>query len=103
MHKPQDGKWKPLQGGVIPFGDGIVWRTTLATNISGGALPVPFSIGSWGNAMDGPIGSGAVLLWSYLSAASFYQSGFIDEAVYSTTTGQLLWITNRTETPYTRV
>ena len=96
-------QWKPLQGGVIPFGDGIVWRTTLATNISGGALPVPFSIGSWGNAMDGPIGSGAVLLWSYLSAASFYQSGFIDEAVYSTTTGQLLWITNRTETPYTRV
>ncbi len=95
-------EWRPPQGGIIPFGDGVVWNTQLDTSIT--SFPSLLSpLGSWGNGMDGPINSGVILLWSYNAAGAFYQSGFIDEAGYSTTTGQLLWIANRTEAPFSRV
>jgi hypothetical protein len=97
-------QWRPPQGVVIPFYYGITWSTPLETNISGAPLPEPLYIGMWPNGMDGPINSGAILLWSIGSfGGRYFTSGYIVEAAYSTTTGELLWIENRTETPNTRI
>ena len=97
-------QWRPPQGVVIPFYYGVTWSTPVATDISGVPLPETPYIGYWPNGMQGPINSGAILLWSIGSFGSrYFTSGYIVESAYSTTTGELLWITNRTETPNTRI
>jgi hypothetical protein len=86
--------WRPTQGAILNFADGIMWSTPIATNISGVPLPSTLNI----------FNSGVLLLVSLSSGGSFlFQGGFIIEAGYSAVTGQQLWITNRTETPYTYV
>jgi outer membrane protein assembly factor BamB len=88
--------WRPTQGAQIPFSLGVEWSAPIATTVSGAPLPATLGISG--------IDSGVV----YMTAASssgglFYQPGWEIEAGYSATTGQQLWITNRTEVPYTLI
>ena len=88
--------WRPTQGLQIDFGLGIQWSAPLATNISGAPLP--------GNLAIGGIDSGVVYMTAAASSGGlFYQPGWQIEAGYSATTGKQLWITNRTEVPYTLI
>jgi outer membrane protein assembly factor BamB len=88
--------WRPPQGGIIPFSDGIQWTMPIATNISG----APITLGYSG------ISSGVILMdqYSTTGGAIAFQDGWIIEAGYSSDTGQLLWgPVNRTENVGTRV
>ena len=96
-------RWFPPQGGILPFNTGLMWSVPLATNISGVPLPTTFMIGRPGAATGGGIDNGVILLYQIAPGAQFFNSGFQIEAAYSTTDGHQLWITNRTQTPYTRV
>jgi outer membrane protein assembly factor BamB len=88
--------WRPPQGAQIPFSLGIQWSAPLASNISGAALPATLGIVG--------IDSGVVYMTAATSSGGmFYQPGWQIEAGYSATTGQQLWITNRTETPFTLI
>ncbi|MGA2682443.1 MAG: PQQ-binding-like beta-propeller repeat protein [Candidatus Bathyarchaeia archaeon] len=94
--------WRPPQGASIPFSLGIQWTKPLANNIAG----VP--IIDFANALYGLgityIASGVVYLSEYsMGQGLFYQPGWQIEAGYSATTGQQLWITNRTEVPFTLI
>ncbi|HUK84932.1 MAG TPA: PQQ-binding-like beta-propeller repeat protein, partial [Candidatus Acidoferrum sp.] len=100
-------QWRPPQGASIDFGLGIQWSVPLAENISGNSL-IDYANGLFGLSMAG-VESGVVLLYEELTPMSetmpvfSYSSGWIVEAGYSAATGQQLWITNRTETPYSIV
>ena len=99
-------EWRPPQNTVIPFSAGIMWSMPIATNISGVPLPSTLSApsqttGSGMTVLDAK--SGAVLLTAAPQSSSSFQTGYQIEAAYSLTTGQQLWITNRTETPYSRI
>ena len=98
-------QWRPTQGAQIPFTKGIMWSMPLATNISGALLASPLALPSGAYTTGGAtINNGVVFLNSLGSTGgSSYNSGYIIEAGYSATTGQQLWIVNKTETPYTRV
>ena len=76
----------------------------IATNYSGNPLPGAFSIGAAGPITSSQdIGSGVVMMTSGGSSGGLFQPGWQIEAGYSATTGQQLWIENRTYAPYTRV
>jgi hypothetical protein len=98
--------WRPAQNAIIPFSRGIMWSKPLATNISGVALPKALGVqGSYvgsGGIMGG-FNNGVLLLTSADIIASGFNTGYQIEAGYSTTTGEQLWITNRTETPFSRL
>jgi outer membrane protein assembly factor BamB len=89
--------WRPPQGAVIPFSDGIQWSMPIANNISGTPISLTYS----------GISNGVILMQQYGSTGGFldaFQSGYIIEAGYSADTGQLLWgPVNRTEPPNTRI
>jgi outer membrane protein assembly factor BamB len=88
--------WRPPQGGIIPFSDGIQWTKPIATNISG----APITLGYAG------ISSGVILMdqYSTTGGAIAFQNGWIVEAGYSSDDGRLLWgPVNRTENVGTRV
>jgi len=95
--------WRPIQGSQIPFSDGIEWSEPIATNYSGNALP--------GTLWPGAINSGVIIMSANngangggsggMAGGGIFQSGYQIEAGYSADTGAQLWITNRTETPYT--
>lgn len=96
--------WRPIQGAQIPFSMGIEWSKPLATNYSGNALPTTLTIMA--------INSGAIVMRatsassyggsSANAAGGFYQIGWQIEAGYNADTGAQLWITNRTQLPFTR-
>ena len=89
-------QWRPTQGAQIDFGKGIMWSAPLNTTYQSGALPSVLSISA--------VNSGVVILTAAGSAGgSYFQSGYQIEAAYSANDGSLLWITNRTETPFTRI
>jgi outer membrane protein assembly factor BamB len=94
--------WSPPQNAILPFDAGIMWSKPLATNFSGAALPAPLSFGPAGTAL---ISGNVVLLFSQSSAGvgQGFTAGWEIEAGYSLDTGAQLWITNRTETPFTRL
>jgi hypothetical protein len=104
-------EWRPPQNAVIQFSAGIMWSVPIATNISG--VPFPSTL-SLSNTILGPssINSGVILL-AAAATSSFglpagiigagFMNGFEIEAGYSATTGQQLWITNRTQPLYTRI
>ena len=98
-------RWFPPQGGILPFNTGLMWSMPLANNISGVPLPTTLMIGRPGAATGGGIDNenGIILLYCIAPGPSFFNTGYQIEAAYSTTTGKQLWITNRTQTPYTRV
>ena len=94
--------WRPPQGASIPFSLGIQWTEPLATNIAG--IPIiDFANGLYGLGIT-YISSGVVFMSEYaMGGGLFYQPGWQIEAGYSANTGQQLWITNRTEVPYTLI
>ena len=112
---PAAWMWRPTQNGQIPFVSGIMWAQPLATNISGVPLPLStvaalptsatLSLNSGTYTTGGASANSGVLFLSSTATTggSSYNAGFIIEAGYSSDTGQLLWIVNRTETPFTRV
>ena len=90
--------WEPIQGDIIPFSYGIQWTTPLSTNISGVALPG--TLGISGTCIE----NGVILMTAAGSGGTgSFQTGFQIEAGYDANTGAQLWITNRTETPNTRL
>lgn len=96
-------RWFPPQGGILPFNTGLMWSVPLPNNISGVPLPTTLMIGRPGAATGGGIGEGVLLLYCIAPGAQFFNNGYQIEAGFSTTDGKQLWITNRTQTPYTRV
>jgi outer membrane protein assembly factor BamB len=108
---PQENSWvwRPVLGSLINFGLGIEWSVPLETNISGVPLPPAFNTqgvvipGASSLAISG-VNSGVVLMTALSNTgAAIYQAGFEIEAGYNANTGALLWITNRTLTPFARV
>ncbi|MGO8805917.1 MAG: PQQ-binding-like beta-propeller repeat protein [Candidatus Bathyarchaeia archaeon] len=112
---PAAWMWRPTQNGQISFPLGVMWGQPLATNINGVPLPLSsvaalpssatLSLNSGTYTTGGASANSGVLFLSSIASAggSSYNAGFIIEAGYSQSTGQQLWIVNRTETPYTRV
>jgi outer membrane protein assembly factor BamB len=93
----------PPQGAIIPFSYGIMWSVPLPTSFNGVPLPQGEASYTSGLQIKG-VASGVVLLLAPAYAGgAIFQGGFIIEAGYSSDTGEQLWITNRTETPYTIV
>jgi hypothetical protein len=90
--------WQPTQDAVIPFSYGIVWSKPLATDISG--VPLPGTLGIRSNCIEN-----GVILMSVAGSGGprSFQPGYQIEAGYDASTGEQLWITNRTETPNTRL
>jgi hypothetical protein len=99
--------WRPPSNGIIPFADGIQWTAPLATNISGAAFHKTFVnnvLVDSSLAISGScINNGVILMTDSSGIAGSFQQGFQIEAGYSIDTGQQLWITNRTLTPFTRI
>ena len=98
--------WRPPANGIVPFADGIQWTVPIATNIAGVPFPQTFVNNIYVNTTLSVSGScienNVVLMTDSSGIAGGFQAGFIIEAGYTADTGQQLWITNRTETPYTR-
>jgi hypothetical protein len=69
-------QWRPPQDGIVPFWEGITWSMPLANNISGNALPGPFSIGAAGP-ITAPqdVNSGVVMMTAGGSAGGLFQPG----------------------------
>jgi outer membrane protein assembly factor BamB len=95
------GSWRPPQGAILPFENGIMWSKPIATNISDVPLPAPLALPWYGAGIN----SGVILMVAQSSAGvgQGYTAGWQIEAAYSDTTGEQLWITNRTVTPYMRL
>jgi hypothetical protein len=77
----------------------------LATNISGVPLPSPLSIAPDGtDSVSRAVNSGVVFLYAVgsVGGSTLFNNGFEIEAGYDANTGAQLWITNRSETPFTR-
>ena len=100
--------WEPAQNEIIPWAAGIQWQAPIAVNLNGVPFPtstasftfatVPGSLGISGTCIEG-----GVILMTCSSTVSSFQTGFQIEAAYSMANGAQLWITNRTETPETRL
>jgi hypothetical protein len=95
--------WRPGQTSVINFQRGVVWSQPVATNISGNPLISTTDLS--GNIVTAQlsinnVNSGVVLMTAV--GASYFNIGYQIDAAYSATTGQQLWIENRTLTPFTR-
>jgi hypothetical protein len=100
--------WEPAQNEIIPWAAGIQWQAPIATNLNGVPFPsstasftfatVPGSLGISGSCIED-----GVILMTCSSTVSAFQTGFQIEAGYSMANGAQLWITNRTETPETRL
>lgn len=93
-----DWSWRPPLGASIDFGLGIQWSAPFATNFSG--VPIAdYANGIYGLAIIG-VESGVILMDSTQDSSSYYQTGSTIQAGYSAIDGSQLWITNRTEVPY---
>jgi outer membrane protein assembly factor BamB len=88
--------WRPPTGAQIPFSSGVEWAVPLPTTINGNPMPGALSVSA---------ANSGVLIMSASSTliAGTYQFGWQIEAGYNANTGAQLWITNRTETPFTRL
>jgi hypothetical protein len=97
--KQSEWYWEPIQGDVIPFSYGLQWSAPVAMDISGLALPGNLGISSASIGEDGVI----LMTAAATGGTGSFQIGYQIEAGYDLTTGAQLWITNRTETPNTRL
>ncbi|MGD0070905.1 MAG: hypothetical protein ABSB71_05030 [Candidatus Bathyarchaeia archaeon] len=88
--------WRPPQGATIDWAGGNQWSVPVATTYEG--APISLGISEIDNA------SGVVLMqMTAPETAGHATEGWRIEAGYSLTTGQQLWITNRTITPWTTI
>ena len=96
-------EWRPPQGGIIPFADGIEWTTPVATSFNGVAFGGTNVIAAQRIALaiqNGGADSGVVLMKAAgPSGIGSYEPGYEMEAGYSSSTGAQLWIKNQTEIP----
>jgi hypothetical protein len=95
--------WRPGQTSVINFQRGVMWSKPVATNMSGNPLISTTDLS--GNIVTASlsinnVNSGVVLMTAV--GASYFNIGYQIDAAYSATTGEQLWIVNRTLTPFTR-
>jgi hypothetical protein len=95
--------WRPGQSSVINFQRGVMWSKPVATNISGNPLINTTDLS--GNIVPASltinrVDSDVVLMTAV--GASYFNIGYQIDAAYSATTGEQLWIKNRTLTPFTR-
>ena len=94
--------WRPTQNGRIAFNGGIMWSKPLPTTYDGNSI-TNLSAGMSPGFGINSINSGTIILSCAEFVSVYYQSGYVIEAGYSQTTGEQLWITNRTETPATKL
>jgi outer membrane protein assembly factor BamB len=95
-------QWRPPQNAQINFSLGVQWSAPVATNIAGAPI-VDFANGLYGLGVT-YLASGVVYMQEYtMGGGLFYQPGWQIEAGYSATDGSQLWITNRTEVPFTLI
>jgi len=95
--------WRPILNSVIDFKRGIQWTKPIATNISGNPLISTTDLSGnivTANLAINSVNSGVVLMTAV--GASYFNIGYQIDAGYSATTGEQLWIANRTLTPFTR-
>jgi outer membrane protein assembly factor BamB len=99
---PDNWYWRPPQGASINFSLGIQWSAPIATSVAGSPI-VDFANGLYGLGIT-YVNSGVVYMSEYtMGGGLFYQPGWTIEAGYSATDGSQLWITNRTQIPYTLI
>ena len=84
------------------FGHGVMWRTTIGNKHQRRSSAWPFSVGSSREINGGTYPAAPQYSYYYLSRGIVLQIR-IHRSRLQQSTGQQLWITNRTETPYTRV
>ena len=96
-------EWRPAQDAKIPFKDGIMWSMPLPTVYKGNSITTLTSSSIVPGWAIGAINSGVLIMYCGSYEGYSYQRGWQIEAGYSQTTGAQLWITNRTETPETRL
>jgi len=103
------GQWGISAGSVFNFDAGLMWAAqTIPTTLNGNSLITNGFFGpsglSGGGLTEGQIASNVIVLTAGYGATSVGDTkGWAVEAGFSQTTGQLLWIFNRTYTPYTRI
>jgi len=96
-------EWRPTQGAVIPFSDGIqaAWQ-----------LPATVPVGAYTNTATMPntftvmgVNSGVAMVYAEANfgLTNYFQVGYVIYAGYSITTGQQLFVRNVTFTPFTAV
>jgi outer membrane protein assembly factor BamB len=99
---PDNWYWRPPLNAKINFSLGIQWKAPLATNISGTPI-IDFANGLYGLGIT-YVSSGVVYMQEYtMGGGLFYQPGWQIEAGYSADTGKELWVTNRTQIPFTLI
>lgn len=99
---PDNWYWRPPLNAKINFSLGIQWSAPLATNISGTPI-IDFANGLYGLGIT-YVSSGVVYMQEYtMGGGLFYQPGWQIEAGYDANTGKQLWITNRTQVPFTLI
>jgi outer membrane protein assembly factor BamB len=93
--------WRPPLDAIIDFGLGIEWSAPIATTFNGAPI-ADYADGFYGLAIIG-VQSGVILMDSTQDSVTYYQTGWSIQAGYSADTGAQLWITNRTEIPYSLI
>jgi outer membrane protein assembly factor BamB len=98
-------QWRPIMYAQIPFSYGLQWSMPVAMDYNGNSLPANLGISA--------INSGVILMVaptanngggsSGNALGGYYQTGWEIDAGYNANTGEQLWITNRTYTPYTNL
>jgi len=96
-------QWRTAQDAKIPFKDGIMWSVPLPSTYAGNSITQLTSSSFGPGFAIAAINSGVIILDCMSLEGYSYQQGFIIEAGYNQNTGAQLWITNRTETPETRL
>ncbi len=100
-------QWLPPQDATINYANGIEWSVPLPTSYQGTPFPtIPIVTTNYYGpaqlAISAVDTNNNVIVLSVSAAESLlWQTGWQVEAGYSMATGTQLWITNRTETPYT--
>jgi hypothetical protein len=103
------GGWSISAGSVFNFNDGLMWAAqTIPTTLNGATLISMSFFGlsglNGGGLSEGQIASNVIVLTTGFGVTSVGDTaGSAVEAGFSQTNGQLLWIYNRTYTPYTRI
>ncbi|MGA2681017.1 MAG: PQQ-binding-like beta-propeller repeat protein [Candidatus Bathyarchaeia archaeon] len=103
------GGWGISAGSVFDFDDGLMWAAqTIPATLNGVSLISMSFFGlsglNGGGLSEGQIASNVIVLTTGFGVTSVGDTaGWAVSAGFSQTNGQLLWIYNRTYTPYTRI
>ena len=99
-------QWRPAQGSSINWTSGIMWKAPIATVLAqadgtNATISPALAFPSY------PVVTGNAILVessSYLGSSGLgWQPGWMVEGAYSLIDGKQLWLTNRTQSPWTRL